>query len=90
MPNTGSKDTYEVKTGKIRNVIPAGQQKLRFKVNSGNCNIDNVKFICTETGIDEVTRDDMAAGASYNLSGQQVDAGYKGIIIRNGKKIVNR
>ena len=90
VPNTGSKDTYEVKTGKIRNVIPAGQQKLRFKINSGNCNIDNVKFICTETGIDEVTRDDMAAGASYNLSGQQVDAGYKGIIIRNGKKIVNR
>jgi len=90
VPNTGSKDKYEVKSGKIRNAIPAGQQKLRIKFNSGNCNIDKIDFICTETGIDEVTRDDMAVGASYNLSGQQVDAGYKGIIIRNGKKIVNR
>lgn len=90
VPNTGSNDTYQVKSGKIRNTIPEGQQRLRVKVTAGNCNIDKLKLICTETGIDEVTRDDMAAGASYNLAGQQVDAGYKGIIIRNGKKIINR
>lgn len=29
-------------------------------------------------------------GAIYNLAGQKVDASYKGIIIRNGKKYLNR
>ena len=29
-------------------------------------------------------------GAIYNLSGQKVDASYKGIIIKNGKKFINK
>ena len=48
-------------------------------------------FVLTESaGITEVANDDAAAGASYNLSGQRVDAGYKGIVIRNGRKIIIR
>ena len=86
VPQTGSLDTYEVKTGKIRNPLKAGQQKLRITVTGGSCNIDKVNLVSTETGISEVTRDDAAAGTSYNLSGQRVTAGYKGIVIRNGRK----
>ena len=29
-------------------------------------------------------------GATYNLSGQKTGKGYKGIVIRNGKKTVKR
>ena len=86
VPQTGSLDTYEVKTGKIRNPLKAGQQKLRITVTGGSCNIDKVNLVSTETGISEVTRDDAVAGTSYNLSGQRVTAGYKGIVIRNGRK----
>ena len=86
VPQTGSLDTYEVKTGKIRNPLKVGQQKLRITVTGGSCNIDKVNLVSTETGISEVTRDDAVAGTSYNLSGQRVTAGYKGIVIRNGRK----
>ena len=90
VPNTGSKDTYQVKTGKIRNAISEGRQKLLISITGAGCNIDKVNFVCTDpaTGISELTDDDAATGASYNLAGQQVGVGYKGIVIRNGKKVI--
>ena len=88
VPQTGSTDTYEVKTGKIRNALKEGKQKLRIKITGAGCNIDKVNFICTETGINEVTDDDTATGETYNLAGQRVDSHYKGIVIRNGKKVI--
>ena len=90
VPQTGSLDTYEVKTGKIRNPLKAGQQKLRITVTGGSCNIDKVNLVSTETGIMAVTRDDDTTGDVYNLAGQKVDGSYKGIVIRNGKKIVRK
>lgn len=88
IPQTGSLDSYQVKTGKIRNTISEGVQTLRITVTSGNCNIDKVEFICTEpTAISEITVDDEDTGTTYNLSGQRVGAGYKGIVVRNGKKV---
>ena len=90
VPLTGSMDSYEVKTGKIRNSISEGRQTLRITVTSGSCNIDKVAFVSTETGIDKITRDDAddAHATRYNLAGQQVDANYKGIVIINGKKVM--
>lgn len=90
VPQTGSLDTYEVKTGKIRNPLKAGQQKLRITVTGGSCNIDKVNLVSTETGIMEVTRDNDTTGDFYNLAGQKVDGSYKGIVIRNGKKIIRK
>ena len=90
VPQTGSLDTYQVKTGKIRNTINAGKQKLRITITDGSCNIDKIKFICTEStdGITEVTDEEESTGASYNLSGQKVGEGYRGIVVRKGKKFV--
>ena len=91
IPQTGGKDVYQVsKETVIRSAIPGGRQKIRFTFKTGTFNIDKVNFICTETGINEVTGDDAVTGATYNLSGQKVDADYKGIIIRNGKKVIKR
>lgn len=55
-----------------------------------------------ELGIDDVvvSDDDMSNpdtsgssphnGRTYNLQGMEVDAGYKGIVIRNGRKFINK
>lgn len=91
VPNTGSKDVYEVKSGKIRNTIAVdGLQKLRITSTAGSCNIDNVKFVCTEpaSGINTTVADDDSNAPTYNLMGIPVNADYHGIVIKNGKKIV--
>lgn len=92
IPATGSLDTYAVKTGKIRNKLDEGKQTLRVTLKSGSCNIASLNITNSEaTGIDELSDDDtVATGETYNLSGQKVGACYKGIVIRNGKKYVER
>jgi GH35 family endo-1,4-beta-xylanase len=89
VPNKG-KDTYEVKTGVVKEAFKEGLHTLRINVTGGKCNVDKISFVCTEpvSGIDDVVIDNDNSGDSYNLSGQKVGTGYKGIIIRNGKKIV--
>ncbi len=42
------------------------------------------------TGIISVSNDVVKNGAIYNLNGQKVGAGYKGIVIVNGKKMFNK
>lgn len=43
------------------------------------------------TGINGIVSDKAATNAPvYNLSGQRVDSSYKGVVIRNGKKFVNK
>lgn len=45
----------------------------------------------TSTGISNVNREAMNnSGVIYNLAGQKVDASYKGVVIMNGKKVVNK
>jgi GH35 family endo-1,4-beta-xylanase len=92
VPKTGSKDVYQTKTGTIKESLNEGVYTLRIVVSSGNCNIDNIKFTCTEptTGINEVTNDDTSDAPSYNLMGVQVGASYRGIVIKNGKKYINK
>jgi hypothetical protein len=52
----------------------------------------SVQFISSgsATGIDTVKGEGVMVhdSKSYNLSGQRVGAGYKGIIIQNGRKVV--
>ena len=88
VPNKG-KDTYEVKTGTVKEALNEGVYTLRINVTGGNCNIDKVKFICTEpvSGINEVETDNASNAPTYNLMGVPVNAGYRGIVIKNGKKI---
>ena len=88
VPNNG-KDNYTVKTGNVKEALNAGMYTLRINVTGGNCFIDKVKFICTEpaSGIDEIMSDDAVNGPAYNLMGVPVNAGYRGIVIKNGRKI---
>ena len=94
VPQTGNNswDTYKVVKGNITKELEAGEQILRFTITGANCNIDKVELILTEsTGIADlqvpIKPDD---DAIYNVAGQKVDANYKGIIIKNGRKILRR
>ena len=87
IPNTGNKNTYRVVKGKLGANLEAGQQILRFTINTAMGNIDKVNLKCTEsTGIDAITVDGMYNDRLYTPAGVQVDYSYKGIVIKNGKK----
>ena len=86
---TGGWDTYKVMTGNLTKNLAEGEQIIRFTITDANCNIDKVKFICTlNTGIESVITAEPQHDAVYNLRGQKVDANYKGIVIKNGKKVL--
>ena len=89
VPNKG-KDTYEVKTGNVKEALKEGLYTLRIDVTGGKCFVDKIKFNCTEpaSGIDEVEAVDAVNGPAYNLMGVPVNNGYRGIVIKNGKKVV--
>jgi hypothetical protein len=42
------------------------------------------------TGINALETNEEAEGAIYNLAGQRVNENYKGVVIRNGKKYINK
>ncbi len=51
---------------------------------------DMVVYVIKPTGITEMHRVVPADGVRYNLEGRKVDANYKGIVIVNGKKVLNK
>ena len=96
VPNTGSLNTYQVKTGKIRNSFKEGKQKLRMNIVNGGCNIDKVKFICTEpTGIISAETDQTATETQwFTPEGRRLTTPQKGLNIErttiNGKTITRK
>ena len=90
VPQTGNNDwgTYKTVEGTID--LEAGEQILRLTITGSNCNIDKIQFSLV-TGINGVTFDESSSDdAFYNLSGQKVNANYKGIVIQRGKKQLSK
>jgi GH35 family endo-1,4-beta-xylanase len=89
VPKTGDNDWSKYKTvkGKLSKPLEAGEQILRITIDSPYANIDKIEFKGTETGINSITVDDSDEPA-YNLAGQKVNSHYKGLVIKNGKKVV--
>lgn len=57
------------------------------KNNNTNAKIHVAVMAASTTGISNISAEQTAEQAEvYNLSGQRVDASYKGIVVRNGKK----
>ncbi len=93
VPQTGNSnwDTYRVVKGTLSRELEAGEHILRISITGANCNIDKLELICTvPNAIDGVADDgdERSQGATYNLMGVKVDDSYRGIVIRNGKKIL--
>ena len=92
VPQTGNSDwgTYKTVTAKLSKKLAVGQQVLRITITGSSCNIDKVELKCTlNTGIDEVANE-QSVSSPFNLSGQKVGSNYRGIIIRNGRKILRK
>jgi len=83
--NTGDWDTYKVFKGKLSRKLDLGPQLFRITINGAYVNVDKIELKCTSSGITTVATA-QPAGQSYNMKGQQVDANYRGIVIRNGRK----
>ena len=92
VPQTGNNnwDTYRTVEGKLSKELEIGQQILRITITGNNCNIDKIELKCTTpSSIKDINADD-ANQKSYDLFGRPVNSNYKGIIIKNGKKHINR
>ena len=68
--------------------IPAGKAYLEITAGSKLA----INFGGETTGISKVATEQTASenSAMYNLAGQRVSNSYKGIVIRNGKKFINK
>ena len=73
-----------------------GMQTLAFNLNNdktleNNYYFDNISWkLVTENGIETTQIVKVQNGAIYNLAGQKVDANYKGVVIVNGKKMLQK
>ena len=91
VPKTGNSDwnNYKVVKGKLSKPLEAGEQILRLTIDSPYANIDKIELkLVSETGINGVKAVDDSQETLYNLAGQKVTTGYKGIVIRNSRKVV--
>ncbi len=84
-PNT---NTWEITAAE------AGSKTIKLTRNSASTNLFITKFVITRGGANGIENVEVVTpvknNAIYNLSGQKVDASYKGIIIVNGKKYFNK
>lgn len=92
VPQTGNNDwdTYKTVEGTLSKPLEAGEQIIRLTITGSNCNIDKIQFSINTAGINDVKMDEPSDNTLYNLSGQKVNANYKGIIIRKGQKHWNK
>lgn len=94
VPQTASNSwtTYKVVKGRISRVLQEGEYRIRISVTGPNFNLDKFTFVLsTPLGIDDVENDIITKkdnDAIYNLRGQKVDENYKGVVIKNGKKLI--
>lgn len=70
------------------NVVPDGRCYLLINKESGAK--DFISFDDETTGINNFKAETVESSAIYNLQGIQVDENYEGIVIKNGKKYINK
>ena len=82
LPASGNKDF-----GFGTDEYPAGKYNLTFTFNAADNTLSLDVKPAISTGINSVNVD-WTDGNTYNLNGQRISAPVKGIVIRNGKKVV--
>lgn len=70
------------------NTVPAGRCYLVIPASSGAK--DFISFDEETTAINNFKAETVESSAIYNLQGIQVDENYKGIVVKNGKKFINK
>ena len=67
--------------------MTAGEIKAQMVADFGDKNLEEYLKPSEDTGIREA-KTAATGNNAYNLAGQQVDKGFKGLVISNGKKYV--
>ena len=69
--------------------LAAGTHTFKKYSGTGNILVSSIKITPVETdGINNVNVVEKANGAMFNLAGQKVSNDFKGLVIKNGKKVV--
>ena len=69
----------------------AGTWTFQKYSGTGNILISSIEITPTDAaGIKGVKTMDAQSSALYNLAGQRVDANYKGIVVKNGAKMIQK
>jgi len=69
--------------------VAAGQAEIKFP--TGSMNFYGFEFVAGGAGIETVNMNVVSEAAdAYNLSGQKVGRDYKGVVVKNGKKMLNK
>jgi len=89
VPETGS-GVFTTVTSKSTKELEEGRYKIRIYISAAGCEIDKINIVLDGVDdIDEIPEDNASeSGAIYNIAGQRVSETYKGVIIKNGKKIL--
>ena len=83
--------TYKVMSGEFKVPLEAGKQIIRITIDKPYVNLDKIELKLEGTGIQSVKGDSLSDNQPlYNLHGMRVDKNYKGIIIKNGQKELNK
>lgn len=73
------------------NVENNNKAQAASKNNNTNAKIHVAVMAASTTGISNISAEEASKQAEvYNLSGQRVDASYKGIVVRNGRKYLRK
>ncbi len=83
--------TFEGEEAKAANWIKVKMmdESLENYVNNNEILVTNIYYTkATATGINNIAAETTAKGDLYNVAGQKVNANYKGIVIKNGKKYI--
>ena len=67
----------------LSNIVATDASSVRITIDDVTLTVND-----NATGIQLVTNDNADGEQIYNLKGQKVDGSYKGVVIRNGKKVV--
>ena len=82
---------YKVLSGEFSAPLEAGKQILRITIDKPYVNLDKIELKLAGTGILSIKGDASSDDQNlFNLYGMKVDKNYKGIIIKNGKKVLNK
>ena len=93
VPQIGNNDwnIYDVVTGDFSAPLEEGTQTIRITIEKPYVNLDKIELKLAGTGIQTVKNDASATGQHiYNLYGMKVDQSYKGIILKNGQKWIQK
>ena len=58
--------------------------------NTNGCHIYKIEVVAGAAGVQAVKTVKVGNGFIYNLAGQRVDANYKGVVIKNGQKMIQK